>query len=50
MMAVACLVGHCATRREIPGLIPGRALGNFEVALVSAQPLKEINSKEFSLG
>ena len=50
---------HCATIREVPGSIPGRALGNFQVtssfyphsvALGSTQPLAEMSTKEFPWG
>jgi hypothetical protein len=50
MMAVVCLVGHCAKRREVSGSIADRAVGNFEVTLGSSQPLTEISSKKFPLG
>jgi hypothetical protein len=47
------------TRREVPCSIPGRVLGSFQkphsfcphsVALVSVQPLTEMNTEEFPWG
>jgi hypothetical protein len=49
-------VAHCGTKREVPGWIPGKVLGNFgvtysfcpqSVALGSTQSLTEMSTTEF---
>jgi hypothetical protein len=53
------LFGHCATRQEVPGSIPGRVLEHIQltysfclqsVTLGSTQPLTEINTEVFPWG
>jgi len=41
---------HCTTRLEVPGLIPGRVLGNSDLFLLSTKPLIAMSTSVFLLG